>query len=304
MSDLVFDFTDLSKRYGSLEALRAVTLKMGGGAIGLLGPNGAGKSTLLKVMLGLLPFDGEARVLDYDVRSDARSLRQHVGYMPERECWIPGLNAVELCSYAAELSGLPPAEAMQRSHATLEFVGLGDKRYQKVDGYSTGMKQRCKLAQAIVHDPRLLLLDEPTNGLDPEGREEMLALIASLPPRTGCSVVLSSHLLPDVERVCQRAILLHQGAVVFSGTIDELRSGGQKDTIELRVKVDEAAMMAALVKRGLEVELDGGTLLVTGGTPALIFEVARDAGLQVRHLQARKLTLESAFVKAVAGASA
>jgi ABC-2 type transport system ATP-binding protein len=298
-AEQIFDFAELSKRYGRLEALRAVTLKMPGGAIGLLGPNGAGKSTLLKVMLGLLPFDGEARVLGFDVRSDARLLRAKVGYMPERECWIPGMNAVELCGYAAELSGLPPAEAMQRAHATLEFVGLGDKRYQRVDGYSTGMKQRCKLAQAIVHDPKLLLLDEPTNGLDPEGREEMLALIASLPPRTGCSVVLSSHLLPDVERVCERAILLHQGAVVFSGTIDELRSTGTRGLHEVRVKVDEQKMKRALESRGLRVELDGGVLLVENATPEVIFEVAQAEGLQVRHLAPKKLTLESAFVRAV-----
>jgi ABC-2 type transport system ATP-binding protein len=193
---------------------------------------------------------------------------------------------------------------MQRSHAVLEFVGLGDKRYQKIDGYSTGQKQRVKLAQAIVHDPRLLLLDEPTNGLDPDGREEMLALIASLPGRTGCSILLSSHLLHDVERVCQRALLLNLGEVVYSGTIEELRSEGQKDVYEVRVKEDWDKMQKALAARGCTVEEDGGMLTVRVPASekqptAFIFQVAAAEKLQVRHLAPRKLTLESAFVRAV-----
>src|SRR4051794_40833374 len=228
----LLEFSDIHKHYGAFHALKGVSLTLEPGAIGLLGPNGAGKSTLLKVMLGLLPFDGSASVLGFDVRADARKLRARVGYMPERDCYLPGMNAVELCTYAAELSGLPAAEAMQRAHSVLEFVGLGDKRYQRIDGYSTGMKQRVKLAQALVHDPRLLLLDEPTNGLDPDGREEMLSLIQSLPARSGCAILLSSHLLHDVERVCQRAVLLHQGAVVYAGSIEDLRKQGQKDMFE------------------------------------------------------------------------
>jgi ABC-2 type transport system ATP-binding protein len=304
MSETLLQFTDVQKYYGRFHALRGVTLKQEPGAIGLLGPNGAGKSTLLKVMLGLLPFDGGAMVLGLDVRSDARKLRAKVGYMPERDCYLPGMNAVEFCTYAAELSGLPAAEAMQRAHAVLEFVGLGDKRYQKIDGYSTGMKQRVKLAQAIVHDPRLLLLDEPTNGLDPDGREEMLALIQSLPGRSGCAILLSSHLLHDVERVCQRAVLLHQGAVVYSGSIDELRKQGQKDMYEVRVKADEAKLARALRDRGCTVDEDGGMLFVRvpheePRPTQMIFDVAASEGLQVRHLQPRKLTLESAFVRAV-----
>jgi ABC-2 type transport system ATP-binding protein len=257
-------------------------------------------------MLGLLPFEGQAQVLGFDVRTDAQKLRARVGYMPERDCYLPGMNAVELCSYAAELSGLPRAEAMQRAHAVLEFAGLADKRYQKIDGYSTGMKQRVKLAQALVHDPRLLLLDEPTNGLDIDGRDEMLALIESLPARTGCSVLLSSHLLQDVERVCQRALLLHQGQVVYTGSIEELRTQGQKDVYEVRVKADEDRLAEALRGAGCTVELDGSLLLVR--VPAevkrpteMIFDVARAQALQVRHLQPRKLTLESAFVRAVNG---
>jgi ABC-2 type transport system ATP-binding protein len=304
MAEPLLQFADLHKRYGAYHALKGITLSQPVGAIGLLGPNGAGKSTLLKVMLGLLPFEGSAAVLGFDVKSDARKLRAKVGYMPERDCYLPGMNAVEFCTYAAELSGLPANEAMQRAQVVLEFVGLGDKRYQKIDGYSTGMKQRVKLAQALVHDPRLLLLDEPTNGLDPDGREEMLALIESLPGRTGCAILLSSHLLHDVERVCQRAILLHEGAIVYSGTIEELRKEGQKDIYEVRVKVDEDKLKRALEARGCRVEDDGGMLAVrvpeTEAKPTdFIFAVAAAEGLQVRHLQPRKLTLESAFVRAV-----
>jgi len=304
MTDTLFAFEAVNKWYGPHHALRGVTTQAPPGGIGLLGPNGSGKSTLLKVMLGLLPFEGQATVLDEDVRTGARKVRARIGYMPERDCYLPGMNAIELCTYAAELSGLPPGEAMQRSHAVLEFVGLGDKRYQKIDGYSTGQKQRVKLAQAIVHDPRLLLLDEPTNGLDPDGREEMLALIASLPGRTGCSILLSSHLLHDVERVCQRALLLNLGQVVYAGTIDELRSEGQKDAYEVRVKEDWDKMGKALTARGCVVEEDAGLLTVR--VPAgesrpteLIFQVAEAEKLQVRHLAPRKLTLESAFVRAV-----
>jgi ABC-2 type transport system ATP-binding protein len=304
MSEPLLSFDQVNKHYGSHHALRGLTLDLPRDNIGLLGPNGAGKSTMLKVMLGLLPFEGQAEVLGHDVRSHAREVRAQVGYMPERDCYLPGMNAVEFCTYAAELSGLPPAEAMQRAHAVLEFVELGDKRYQKIDAYSTGQKQRVKLAQAIVHDPRLLLLDEPTNGLDPEGREEMLDLIASLPGRSGCAILLSSHLLHDVERVCKRALLLDQGQVIYSGTIDELRNEGQKDAFEVRVKEDWQKMKAALEKRGCKVEEDGGMLVVrvpdgTQKPTELLFQTAAAEKLQVRHLAPRRLTLESAFVRAV-----
>jgi ABC-2 type transport system ATP-binding protein len=304
MTDLLLELVDVHKRYGRYHALRGLTLRVPTGSVGLLGPNGAGKSTLLQVLLGLLPFDGAATVLGFDVRTQATKVRARVGYLPERECHLPGMNAVELCAYAAELSGLPRTEAMQRAHAVLEFVGLADKRYQRVDGYSTGQKQRVKLAAALVHDPRLLFLDEPTNGLDPAGRDEMLALIQGLPARTGCSVVLSSHLLHDVEQVCQAAVLLHQGQVLYSGTIEALRRAGQEDLYEVRVKRGEAELVRALAARGCTVEREGATLAVrvppdTRRPTELIFAVAAAEGLQVRHLQPRRLTLESAFVKAV-----
>ncbi|HEX9105524.1 MAG TPA: ABC transporter ATP-binding protein [Polyangia bacterium] len=310
----LLEFSDVHKRYGAHHALRGLSLSVPSGTVGLLGPNGAGKSTLMKVLLGLLPFDGSAAVLGHDVRAQPSQIRARVGYMPERDCHLVGMSAVELCGYAAELSGLPPSEAMQRAHMVLEFVGLGDKRYQRIDGYSTGQKQRVKLAQALVHDPKLLLLDEPTNGLDPQGRDEMLALVRSLPARTGCSIVLSSHLLHDVEKVCERAILLHEGKIVYSGTIEALRKEGQKDVYELRLRDGEERMQQALEQKGLRVEREGPLLVVQlhnnvlrahNNRPTdLLFAVAADEKLQVRHLSPRKLTLENAFVRAVNEAKA
>jgi ABC-2 type transport system ATP-binding protein len=308
MTVSLLEFADVHKRYGQHHALQGLTLRVPAGTVGLLGPNGAGKSTLMKVLLGLLPFEGSAAVLGHDVRTQPAQIRALVGYMPERDCHLIGMTAVEQCAYAGELSGLPAIEAMQRAHMVLEFIGLGDKRYQRIDGYSTGQKQRVKLAAALVHDPKLLLLDEPTNGLDPQGRDEMLALVESLPARTGCSILLSSHLLHDVERVCERAILLHEGRIVYSGSIEALRQEGQKNVYELRVKEGEERLQAALEKRGLTVEREGVMLLVNAGDDArpteTLFAVAAAEGLQVRHLSPRKLTLESAFVRAVAEAKA
>jgi len=300
---VILEVDELNKHYGRYHALRGLTFKIEGEArsIGLLGPNGAGKSTLLKVLLGLLPFEGSAQVLGLDVKRAPFSVRAQIGYMPERDCHLPGMNAVELCAYGGELAGLPRPESLERAHAVLEFVGLADKRYQTVDGYSTGMKQKVKLAQALVHDPRLVLLDEPTNGLDPQGRDEMLELVKSLPKRSGCSVILSSHLLPDVEKVCDQAVLLHQGEVLYSGEIDRLQREGQQDLYEVRVKSDEDKLATALRARHCVVEKDGALLAVKlpDGDTGIIFDAAAQEGLQVRHLQPRKVTLESAFLRVV-----
>lgn len=300
----LFSLENVDKHYGPLHALRNLTVSATTGTFGLLGPNGAGKSTLIKVLLGLLPFDGAARVFGLDVRHRAPEVRDRVGYMPEQDNYLAGMNAVEYCRYAAELSGLPPSAAMGRAHLALELCGLGDKRYQAIDGYSTGMKQRVKLAQALVHDPELLLLDEPTNGLDPAGRDEMLALIRSLPERVGCAILLSSHVLPDVEAVCERAILLHQGELVYEGTIEALRNREAGEVIEVRVRRDGAKLVTALRDRGSIVDEEGAFLLVRKASPDLIFELAEASEVQVRHLQPRRLTLEAAFIRAVREAEA
>ena len=216
----VVELNDLSKSFALIKALDHVTAEITGNVIGLLGPNGSGKSTMLKCLLGLIPFEGSARVLGLSSATEGSAIRDRVGYMLEQEAFLSGMSAVELCTYAGELSGLPRTEAMQRAHASLYYAGIEDKRYQPVDGYSTGQKQRVKLAQALVHDPELLFLDEPTNGLDPRSRDEMLDLIVELPARRGCSIILSTHLLPDVERICDHAVIMHQGALKFAGTID------------------------------------------------------------------------------------
>lgn len=293
----LLELENVDKRYGRLHALKSLSCTMPPGAFGLLGANGAGKSTLLKVLLGLLPFTGEARVFGLDVRRQAALVRARIGYMPEGDCFLGALSAIDFCAYGGELAGLPRSEALARAHAMLEFCGLGDKRYQRIGGYSTGMKQRVKLAQALVHDPELLILDEPTNGLDPAGRQEMLALIRSLRTRRDCSILLSSHILPDVESVCEQVILLDQGELRFSGSIAALTETEAENTLEVRVHQGSEKLAAALVRRGAEVEPHGALLLVRKATAPDIFALAEAEGLQVRHLMPRRLTLETAVLQ-------
>jgi ABC-2 type transport system ATP-binding protein len=295
---------ELTKRFGAITALDRITATVDGKIIGLLGPNGAGKSTLLKCLLGLMPYDGSARVLGLESAAEGAQIRDRVGYMPEQESFLSGMSAVELCTYAAELSGLPRTEAMQRAHAALYYAGLEEKRYQPIDGYSTGMKQRVKLAQALVHDPEILFLDEPTNGLDPRSRDEMLDLVAELPDRRGCAIVLSTHLLPDVERVCDHAVIMHRGTMRFAGTIDELRGArGQTSELYVVVKADAAGLGEALTAAGatcrvtspLALQVD----LPASATSQLVFATARAAGLQIRELGVRRDSMEAAFLRVI-----
>jgi ABC-2 type transport system ATP-binding protein len=294
----------LTKRYGAITALAEVDAVVDGSIIGLLGPNGAGKSTLLKCLLGLIPYEGSARVLGLPSRTHGAEIRDRVGYMPEQEAFLSGMSAVEQCTYAGELSGLPRTEAMQRAHAALYYAGLEEKRYQPIDGYSTGMKQRVKLAQALVHDPELLFLDEPTNGLDPRSRAEMLELILDLPARRGCAIVLSTHLLPDVERVCDHAVIMHQGRVGFVGSIDELRGVRGRDVeLAVEVKADAARLAAALGAAGAACEVISANVvhvnLPASATSGLVFEQARQAAVQIRGLAPRRETLEAAFLRVI-----
>src|SRR5205807_1984382 len=202
------------------------------GCVGLLGPNGAGKTTLIKTLLGFIkPARGGGSVLGLNVASQGLKIRQRIGLMPEIDCHIPGMNAVTFVAYAGELSGMPGSQAMRRAHETLEYCGLGEARYRNVETYSTGMKQRVKLAQAMVHGPKLLFLDEPTNGLDPAGRDDMLGLIRDISHAKGVNVIVSSHLLPDIERTCDHVIVMRQGRVATEGAVEQLRrtSGVQID---------------------------------------------------------------------------
>jgi ABC-2 type transport system ATP-binding protein len=294
----------LAKRYGNVTALAEATAHVDGKIIGLLGPNGAGKSTLLKCLLGLIPFDGAARVLGLASATHGADIRDRVGYMPEQEAFLAGMSAVELCAYAGELSGLPRNEAMQRAHAALYYAGLEEKRYLPIDGYSTGMKQRAKLAQALVHDPEILFLDEPTNGLDPRSRDDMLELIVELPERRGCAIVLSTHLLQDVERVCDHAIIMHQGRVRFVGSIDELRGARGRDAgLAIEVKSDAQKLADALAAAGATCAVTSAIALAvdlpTAATTALVFRCARDAGVQVRGLAERRESVEAAFLRII-----
>src|SRR5919198_5671412 len=206
--------------YGRNAALRDVTTAFAGGAVGLLGPNGAGKSTMIKSLLGFVaPDHGHMRVLGLDVARSPLEIRARVGYMPESDGHIPGMNAVAFVAYCGELAGLPRVDAMQRAHEMLFYVGLGEARYRNVETYSTGMKQRIKLAQALVHDPDLLFLDEPTNGMDPKGRDEMIALIRDIAHNKGLNLILSSHLLPDVEYACDHVVVMDKGTIATAGPI-------------------------------------------------------------------------------------
>ena len=206
----LLELNGVSRAYGSVQALSNVSLRLAPGTIGLVGNNGAGKSTLLKILLGLLPPDeGEGTILGHDIRAGARALRGEVGYLPETAGIVPGLTGAEFVTLAGDLYGMPHRDARRRAHEVLNYVGLGELRYRRLEEYSTGSLQRLKLAAALVHDPRLLLLDEPTNGLDPAGREALLRLIGELIAETGKSVSLCTHLLAYVERLCQLVVVLH-----------------------------------------------------------------------------------------------
>ena len=295
--------TNVSVRYGQRTALQDVTAVFPAGAVGLLGPNGAGKSTLIRSLLGFIaPDHGEMRVLGFDVRHAPLEIRRRVGYMPESDAHIPGMNAVSLVAYCGELAGLPRADAMQRAHEVLYYVGLGEARYRNVETYSTGMKQRIKLAQALVHDPDLLLLDEPTNGMDPQGRDEMVALIRDIAHERGLNAIVSSHLLADVDDTCDHVLVLSCGRAAIQGPIAALKGHGRR-VFEVRVKGDADRFAAALQHAGLDCHVtDEDVMRVSvpeGRDSRDLFSVAAEHGVQVRHFRASVPTLEDVFVDAI-----
>ena len=295
----------LTVRYGNFTALNGLTLEIPEGCVGLLGPNGAGKTTLLKTLLGFVkPAGGGAEVLGQDVTQASRRIRQLVGLMPEQDCHIPGMSAVSFVAYAGELAGMPAAQALRRAHEVLEYCGLGEARYRNVETFSTGMRQRIKLAQALVHGPKLLLLDEPTNGLDPRGRMEMLELIRSVSHGKQVNVIVSSHLLPDIERVSDHVIVLMQGHLQASGLIKDLkRIEGHPVDIELREPCP--AFIAEAQTMGAQII---GTKATTyriqlPGTPEVVLKqvlgAAQRSNAQVRGFQLAERTLEDAFMQAL-----
>src|SRR5438132_1981025 len=292
--------------YGRNAALRDVSTTFEAGAVGLLGPNGAGKSTMIKSLLGfLVPARGHMRVLGYDVAEAPLEIRARVGYMPESDGHIPGMNAVSFVAYCGELSGLPAVDAMQRAHEVLYYVGLGEARYREIGTYSTGMKQRIKLAQALVHDPDLLFLDEPTNGMDPKGRDEMLELVRDLAHNKGVNLILSSHLLPDVEYTCDHVVVMDKGRIAAAGPIQAMKQPRGR-VYELRVKTptaDSEAFIDELRAAGLEchaTDEDVMRVFVPGeGGAQQLFALAARERVQVRHLRPSVPTLEDVFAHAV-----
>ncbi len=303
MPDPVVHLDHVSVAYGKQPALSGVSATFPPGAVGLLGPNGAGKSTLLKALLGFVrPTSGRMQVLGLDVAERQLEIRARIGYMPESDAHIPGMTAVSFVAYCGQLGGLPRADAMQRAHEVLQYVGLGEARYRNVETYSTGMKQRIKLAQALVHDPDLLFLDEPTNGMDPKGRDEMLALIRDLAERKHINLILSSHLLPDVEATCPQVVVLNRGAVVAHGPIRELK-GPNLRVFEVRIKGDVDQFVTALRQAGLdchETDEDVMRVFVSDGQgPRDLFALAAAHQIQVRHLRPSTPTLEDVFARAV-----
>jgi ABC-2 type transport system ATP-binding protein len=294
--------------YGDNRALRDVSAVFPSGAVGLLGPNGAGKSTMLKSLLGFIPpANGRLEVLGLDVAERPLEIRARLGYMPEIDGHIPGMNAVTFVAYCGQLACLPRSDAIQRAHEVLYYVGLGEARYRNLETYSTGMKQRIKLAQAIVHDPDLLFLDEPTNGMDPKGRDEMLELIRDLAHNKGVNLILSSHLLPDVEYTCDHVVVLDKGSVAAHGPIEQLK-GPAGRVYEVRVKGAAAPFLAALHAAGMEShESDEDVMRVfvpgelgrPGDDQRRICELAVECQVQVRHLRASVPTLEDVFARAI-----
>jgi ABC-2 type transport system ATP-binding protein len=297
------ELQDVRFSYGPVRALDGVTLEIGEGACGLLGPNGAGKSTLLKILLGfLVPSAGEGLVLGHDIRKDSFGIRRVVGYMPEDDCFIPGLDAVSFTAYFGELSGMPRAEAMKRAHDVLYYVGLGEARYRLLETYSAGMKQRLKLAQALVHDPKILFLDEPTSNLDPQGRTEILELIADISSKKDLHVLISSHILTDIEQTCTSLVILNKGKVAAQGELAALREV-QFSLYEMKVKGETASFLDALRTAGCRVEETVDQLLKIYLPASMdrreVFRRAEASGLQIRHFVKSRTSLEDLFARTV-----
>ena len=268
-----------------------------------MGPNGAGKSTLIKLLLGLVRFGtGAASVLGLDVRKSSRQVRQLVGYMPEDDCFIAGMSGVETVAYTAQLAGLPPNVALRRAHEMLDYTRLKDERYREVQTYSAGMKQRIKLAQALVHSPRLVFLDEPTGGLDPDGREHVLKMIHSLATRKNVSVVLSTHILHDIEVSCDSVLIVGKGKLLVYDELENLRSN-RKNTYHVRFEGDGAGFERKLSESGVVVEsVDRQEIRLRGERADLttvVFQSARECGVAVRQVVPARSSLEEIFLEAV-----
>ena len=290
---------NLRKMYGPHLALDDVNLDIPSGAVGILGPNGAGKSTLFKCLLGLITTtSGEGTVLGYNIRTEGDKIRSRIGYMPEYDALDPGLSAIDQVRYAGELLGMNPAHATRRAHEVLQYVGLRDQRYRKIETYSTGMKQAAKLACALVHDPDVLICDEPTNGLDQRAREFMLQTLRRTVSEGNRSVLMSSHVMDDVQEVCDRIVMIHKGRIVVQRRIEDLARQIERE-IEISVWGGASRMQQELESRGFEVRRLGRVLRVdraNDSTTREILKAAVAADVQVRQMQEYEPDLEDIFL--------
>jgi len=307
MAASVIEIDNLRVRLGKREILQGISCRLGasgtGKCIGLLGPNGAGKSTLIQTLLGFhKPHAGVARILGFDCHRQPREVKARIGYMPENDSFVAGVSAISFLRLMAELSGLPADAALEKAHEVLFHVGLGEARYRQLGTYSLGMKQMAKLAQAIIHGPDLVILDEPTNGLDPAARTRMLTLIREMKENHGMNVLLCSHLLTDVEAVCDEVVILKAGVIVHHADLEAERSLNRR-FIELEVRGDDSRLNAALAAQGAEGVNEGEgrwrIVLPDGVEAGVLWRLAGEHDLQVRKLTQRRDTLEEIFLKAV-----
>lgn len=294
---------NLHFQYGDVNALQGVDLNLTGGAVGLLGPNGAGKSTLIRILLGFLkPDKGEGKVLGYDILKDQAFLRRKIGYMPENDCLIPEMDAVSFTAYLGILSGMPKQEAMKRAHEVLFYVGLEESRYRNLETYSSGMKQRLKLAQALVHDPEMIFLDEPTSGLDPQGRVDILELIKDISGNKNIQVLISSHILADIESICSYVVILDRGKTAAEGSIQELKRV-EYSLYEIKILDNEEAFLQRLEEMGSKIEKTEDNVIKVFIPPEKqareIFRFAAEEGTQIRHFVRSETSLEDLFAKTV-----
>jgi len=299
----VLDLASLCVRFGKREILRELSITLKGRVIGLLGPNGAGKSTLIQSLLGFVPPSaGTARVLGHDIRHEMRAIRTLVGYMPENDAFIANLSGVSFVRMMGEISGLPPEAALERAHEVLFYVGLGEARYRPVGTYSLGMKQLAKLAQAIVHGPRLLILDEPTNGLDPPARHRMLTLIRDMRDSADMHIILCSHLLRDVEETCDEVLILKQGRIAHHSNLEEERKTNTR-FVDIDTPGQDAGLADALRAIGCECTPAGAGRFRIVLPPQLelrdIYRLAAERDLPLRRVNYRRDTLEEIFLKAM-----
>ena len=299
----VIELDGLSVRFGSRPILKDLRGYLRGRAIGLLGPNGAGKTTLIHTLLGFhQPFAGTARIFGQDISADTKEIRSIIGYMPERDAFIPKMSCVHFVRLMAELSGLPGDAALERAHEALFFVGLGEARYRKIDTYSLGMKQLAKLAQAIVHGPKLILLDEPTNGLDPPARARMIRLIREIRDSGQARILISSHLLRDVEECCEEILILKDGRIAQYCNLEEERRSNRK-FLMLETRGDQTAFTRAISELGCEYAVTGESrvklVLHEGIEVRDLYRVAAEQKLQIRRLNFKRDSLEDIFLKAM-----